>query len=109
MFVSDVDARGEDSQLADSLARIIQETDPAIAGVGAAERPYLSPRCAVSSLSGAILHRPGQPKVMVPTCSNEHPSQVHYHHNPQHLLSPRSHNTGQHDLRFGVTCQHFAL
>ncbi|TNM86134.1 hypothetical protein fugu_008405 [Takifugu bimaculatus] len=90
----DVEARGGDSQLADSLARIIQETDPAIAGVGAAERPFLSPRSSVSSLTGAILQGPGQPKVMVQTCSNEHSTQVHYHHNPQHSQSPRSHNTG---------------
>uniref|UniRef100_H2RNJ2 Protein PAT1 homolog 1 n=1 Tax=Takifugu rubripes TaxID=31033 RepID=H2RNJ2_TAKRU len=72
-------ARGGDSQLADSLARIIQETDPAIAGVGAAERPFLSPRSSVSSLTGAILQGPGQPKVMVQTCSNEHSTQVNSH------------------------------
>lgn len=86
--------------MADSLARIIQETDPAIAGVGAAERPFLSPRSSVSSLTGAILQGPGQPKLMVQTCSNEHSTQVHYHHNPQHSLSPRSHNTGQYDKSF---------
>lgn len=98
-FVPDVEDRGGDSQLADSLARIIQETDPAIAGVGTAERPLLSPRSSSSSLSGAILHGPGQPRLMVQTGSNEHSSRVHYQHKPQHPLSPRSPITGQHDLQ----------
>lgn len=91
MFISDVEDRGGDSQLADSLTRIIQETDPAIAGVGAAERPFLSPRSSASSVPGR------QPRLMVQTSSNEHSTRAHYHHNPQHPLSPRSPITGQHD------------
>lgn len=83
--------------MADSLARIIQETDPAIAGVGTAERPFLSPRSSASILSGAILHGVGQPRHMVQTGSNEDSSRVHYHHKPQHPLSPRAPITGQHD------------
>lgn len=98
MFISDVEDKGGDSQLADSLAKIIQEADPAIAGVGAAERPFLSPKSSASGLSGArsLGHGPRQPRLMVQTCSNEHSTRVHYQHNPQHQLSPRSPITGQH-------------
>lgn len=46
--VSDAEDRGGEGDLAESLARFILDADPAIAGVGAAERP--SP--ALSSLSG---------------------------------------------------------
>lgn len=97
MFVSDREDQGGDLQLADSLARIIQETDPAIAGVGTSEKPFMSPKFSASSLSGAILHGPGQPRFMAQTGSNEHSSRVHYHHTLQHPLSPRSPITGQHD------------
>lgn len=46
--VSDAEDRGGEGDLAESLARFILDADPAIAGVGSAERP--SP--ALSSLSG---------------------------------------------------------
>uniref|UniRef100_A0A672FJU4 Protein PAT1 homolog 1 n=1 Tax=Salarias fasciatus TaxID=181472 RepID=A0A672FJU4_SALFA len=55
-LVSDVDDRPGDGDLAESLARLILDADPAIAGVGAAERPGLprgvSPGSALSSLHG---------------------------------------------------------
>uniref|UniRef100_A0A8D0A4L0 Protein PAT1 homolog 1 n=1 Tax=Sander lucioperca TaxID=283035 RepID=A0A8D0A4L0_SANLU len=43
LVFSDVEDRGGEGDLAESLARLILEADPAIAGVGAAERPGPSP------------------------------------------------------------------
>uniref|UniRef100_A0A672FR57 Protein PAT1 homolog 1 n=1 Tax=Salarias fasciatus TaxID=181472 RepID=A0A672FR57_SALFA len=59
-LVSDVDDRPGDGDLAESLARLILDADPAIAGVGAAERPGLprgvSPGSALSSLKPLMHH-----------------------------------------------------
>uniref|UniRef100_A0A3Q3RNZ3 Protein PAT1 homolog 1 n=1 Tax=Mastacembelus armatus TaxID=205130 RepID=A0A3Q3RNZ3_9TELE len=49
--------RGGDGELAESLARFILEADPAVAGVGAAERPGPSPSSSGSSLSTQQLDR----------------------------------------------------
>lgn len=46
-----MDERSGGSDLAESLARFILDADPAIAGVGAAERPAPSPGSAGSVLS----------------------------------------------------------
>uniref|UniRef100_A0A8C9ZZS5 Protein PAT1 homolog 1 n=1 Tax=Sander lucioperca TaxID=283035 RepID=A0A8C9ZZS5_SANLU len=51
LVFSDVEDRGGEGDLAESLARLILEADPAIAGVGAAERPGPSPSSSGSSLS----------------------------------------------------------
>ncbi|XP_059191046.1 protein PAT1 homolog 1 isoform X2 [Centropristis striata] len=82
----DVEDRGGDPGLAESLARLILEADPAIAGVGAAERPGPSPSSSGSSLSA--LQCLDQPRVL-PQPSIPHPTQPHQHpHHPQHQLPP---------------------
>ncbi|XP_040042689.1 protein PAT1 homolog 1 isoform X1 [Gasterosteus aculeatus] len=83
---SDVDDRGG-GDLAESLARLILEADPAIAGVGAAERPGPSPSSSRSSLSALQgLNRPGVP---AQPSSIPHPIQPHQHpQHPQHELPP---------------------
>ncbi|KAM8880271.1 protein PAT1 homolog 1 isoform 2-T2 [Spinachia spinachia] len=76
---------GGGGDLAESLARLILEADPAIAGVGAAERPGQSPNSSGSSLSALQgLNCPGVPP---PSSSIPHAIQPHQHpQHPQHQL-----------------------
>ncbi|XP_041839245.1 protein PAT1 homolog 1 [Melanotaenia boesemani] len=67
----DVDDRAGEGDLAESLARLILEADPAIAGVGAAERPGPSSGPAGSSLSA--LHGLDQPRILPQPTSIPHP------------------------------------
>lgn len=79
---AEFDDRGGDGDLAESLARFILDADPAIAGVGAAERhgPSLSSqRSTLSALPGL-----GQPRGLPQPSSIPH---QHPHH-PQHQLPP---------------------
>ncbi|XP_017297156.1 protein PAT1 homolog 1 [Kryptolebias marmoratus] len=76
----DADDRAREGGLAESLARLILEADPAIAGVGAAERPSPSPGSAGSGLSA--LRGLDQPRVLPQSSSIPH--QQH----PQHQLPP---------------------
>uniref|UniRef100_A0A7N8XYM0 Protein PAT1 homolog 1 n=1 Tax=Mastacembelus armatus TaxID=205130 RepID=A0A7N8XYM0_9TELE len=75
----DVEDRGGDGELAESLARFILEADPAVAGVGAAERPGPSPSSSGSSLSTQQLDRsrvqPQPSSIPHPTQSNQEPQQ----------------------------------
>ncbi|XP_068582870.1 protein PAT1 homolog 1 [Cebidichthys violaceus] len=83
----DVEDRGGGGDLAESLARLILEADPAIAGVGAAERPSPSPSSSRSSLSA--LQGLDRPRVPPQPSSIPHPTQTHQHcHHPQHQLPP---------------------
>ncbi|XP_031722909.1 protein PAT1 homolog 1 isoform X2 [Anarrhichthys ocellatus] len=83
----DVEDRGGGGDLAESLARLILEADPAIAGVGAAERPGPSPSSSRSSLSA--LQGLDRPRVRPQPSSIPHPTQPHQHpHHPQHQLPP---------------------
>lgn len=88
-LISDVDDQGGDGDLADSLARLILEADPAIAGVGAAEKPILSLRSSGSSLS--TLQGLNQPKVTPQPSLIPHPTQLH----PQTQLPPGSSISGK--------------
>lgn len=88
-LISDVDDQGGDGDLADSLARLILEADPAIAGVGAAEKPILSLRSSGSSLS--TLQGLNQPKVAPQPSLIPHPTQLH----PQTQLPPGSSISGK--------------
>lgn len=93
-FVSDVDDRGGGGDLAESLARLILEADPAIAGVGAAERP--NPSSGASGSSQSVLQGLDRPRVMPQPSSIPHPSQPHQHsHHPQHQLPPGPSTSGQ--------------
>uniref|UniRef100_A0A3P8TVF0 Protein PAT1 homolog 1 n=1 Tax=Amphiprion percula TaxID=161767 RepID=A0A3P8TVF0_AMPPE len=69
----DVEDRPGDGDLAESLARLILEADPAIAGVGAAERPGPPPGSSGSTLPG--LHGLDQPRVLqqTPSIPHQHP------------------------------------
>ncbi|XP_056264547.1 protein PAT1 homolog 1 isoform X2 [Pseudoliparis swirei] len=83
----DVEDRGGGVDLAESLARLILETDPAIAGVGAAERPGPSQSSSCSSLSD--LQCLDRSRVLPQSSTISHPNQPHQHsHHPQHQLSP---------------------
>lgn len=62
VFFSDAEDRAGQGGLAESLARLILEADPAVAGVGAAERPGSSPGSAGSGASA--LRRMDQPRVL---------------------------------------------
>lgn len=74
-------------ELAESLARLILDADPAIAGVGAAERPGPSPGASGTSLSA--LRGLDQSRVLPQPSSIPHPPQPHQHpHRPQHQLPP---------------------
>ncbi|XP_076584217.1 protein PAT1 homolog 1 isoform X4 [Chaetodon auriga] len=80
---TDVEDRGGEGDLAESLARLILEADPAIAGVGAAERPGPSLSSSGSSLSA--LQGLDQPRLLPPPSSIPHLTQPHQHpHHPQH-------------------------
>ncbi|KAI3352641.1 hypothetical protein L3Q82_019222, partial [Scortum barcoo] len=82
-----VEDRGGEGALAESLARLILEADPAIAGVGAAERPGPPPSSSGSSLTA--LQGLDRPKVLPQPSSSPHPTQQHQHlHHPQHQLPP---------------------
>uniref|UniRef100_A0A1A8IH40 Protein PAT1 homolog 1 n=2 Tax=Nothobranchius kuhntae TaxID=321403 RepID=A0A1A8IH40_NOTKU len=70
----DADDRAREGGLAESLARLILEADPAIAGVGAAERPRPSPSSSASSLS--VLHSLDQPRVLLQSSSIPHQRQL---------------------------------
>ncbi|XP_054460192.1 protein PAT1 homolog 1 [Anoplopoma fimbria] len=79
----DMEDRGRGGDLAESLARLILEADPAIAGVGAAERPSPS-RSSLSTLQGL-----DRPRVLPQPPSIPHATQPHQHsHHPQHQLPP---------------------
>ncbi|KAM6939572.1 protein PAT1 homolog 1 [Xenentodon cancila] len=67
----DVDDRAGEGNLAESLARFILDADPAIAGVGAAERPSVSPGTTGSGLSA--LHGLDQSRVLPKPTSIQHP------------------------------------
>ncbi|KAM7393556.1 hypothetical protein PAMP_020419 [Pampus punctatissimus] len=74
------DRGGRGGDLAESLARLILEADPAIAGVGAAERPGPSPSSSGSSLSA--LQGLDRPRVLPQPSPIPHPTQAHQH--PHH-------------------------
>uniref|UniRef100_A0A4W6CYX9 Protein PAT1 homolog 1 n=1 Tax=Lates calcarifer TaxID=8187 RepID=A0A4W6CYX9_LATCA len=88
IVISDVEDRGGEGELAESLARLILEADPAIAGVGATERP-----CPSLSLP------PGH-----------HPSSMLSYQQQQHLMRSRgsapisqmnSHSIWENSMGFG--------
>ncbi|CAI5678926.1 unnamed protein product [Oreochromis niloticus] len=81
---SDVEDRVGEGDLAESLARLILDADPAIAGVGAAKRPGLSPSSSGSGLSA--LRGLDQPRVLPQPSPIPPPTQPHQH--PQHQLPP---------------------
>ncbi|XP_058496741.1 protein PAT1 homolog 1 isoform X2 [Solea solea] len=80
------DRGGGGGDLAESLARLILEADPAIAGVGATERPALSLSSTGSSISA--LHGLERPTVLPQLSSIPHPTHSHQAHHPQHQLPP---------------------
>ncbi|XP_040001628.1 protein PAT1 homolog 1 isoform X2 [Xiphias gladius] len=89
----DVEDRGREGGLAESLARLILEADPAIAGVGATERPCPSISSSGSSL--AALQGLDRPRVLpqhssIPTQPHQHPR------HPQHQLPPGPSTSGLH-------------
>ncbi|GLD61132.1 protein PAT1 homolog 1 [Lates japonicus] len=90
---SDVEDRGGEGELAESLARLILEADPAIAGVGATQRP-----CPSLSSSGpglSALQGLDRPRVLPQHSSIPHPTQPHQHpHHPQHQLPPGPSTSG---------------
>lgn len=73
-----------EGDLAESLARLILDADPAIAGVGAAERPGLPSSSSGSGLSA--LRGLDQPRVLPQPSPILPPTQPHQH--PQHQLPP---------------------
>ncbi|XP_037546048.1 protein PAT1 homolog 1 [Nematolebias whitei] len=77
----DAEDRAGEGGLAESLARLILEADPAIAGVGAAERPGSSPGSTGSGTSS--LHRLDQPRVLPQSSIPQ-----------QHQLPPGPHTSG---------------
>ncbi|MEQ2166098.1 hypothetical protein GOODEAATRI_024181 [Goodea atripinnis] len=77
-FFSDADDQSGGSNLVESLARFILDADPAIAGVGAAERPVPPPGSAGPGLSA--LPGPDQHRVL------PQPSSIPQKHQPQHQL-----------------------
>lgn len=80
--------------MAESLARLILEADPAIAGVGATERP-----CPSLSSSGpglSALQGLDRPRVLSQHSSIPHPTQPHQHpQHPQHQLPPGPSTSGE--------------
>ncbi|XP_035492851.2 protein PAT1 homolog 1 [Scophthalmus maximus] len=86
----DVEDRGGEGDLAESLARLILEADPAIAGVGATERP--SPSLIATGASLSALHGLDRPRVLQQHSSIPHPHQPPHHH--QHQLPPGPSTTG---------------
>ncbi|XP_029287784.1 protein PAT1 homolog 1 isoform X2 [Cottoperca gobio] len=83
----DMEDRGGGGGLAESLARLILEADPAIAGVGAAERPGPSSSSSGSSLSP--LQGLERPRVLPQPSCIPHLTQSHQlPHHPQHQLPP---------------------
>ncbi|XP_028998939.1 protein PAT1 homolog 1 [Betta splendens] len=90
---SDVEERGGGGgDLAESLARLILDADPAIAGVGAAERPSLSSGSlgpGLTALQGLDRNR-----VLPQSSSIPHPSQTHQHTHPHHQLPPGPSTSG---------------
>ncbi|XP_071361837.1 protein PAT1 homolog 1 isoform X2 [Trachinotus anak] len=89
----DVEDRGGEGDLAESLARLILEADPAIAGVGATQRPCPSLSSSGSSLSA--LQGLDRPRVLPQTSSIPHPTQPHQHpHHPQNQLPPGPSSSG---------------
>uniref|UniRef100_A0A3Q2PR29 Protein PAT1 homolog 1 n=1 Tax=Fundulus heteroclitus TaxID=8078 RepID=A0A3Q2PR29_FUNHE len=98
----DADERSGGSDLAESLARLILDADPAIAGVGAAERPAPSPGSAGPGLSGLL--GLDQPRVLP-----QPPSMPHQHQLPPAAPAPGlppssmlSYQQQQHLLRRGA-------
>ncbi|XP_062243549.1 protein PAT1 homolog 1 isoform X1 [Platichthys flesus] len=75
----DVEDRGGEGDLAESLARLILEADPAIAGVGATERPCQSLSSTASTHT--TFHRLDQPRVLP---QHSIPNPTHSHQPPQH-------------------------
>ncbi|XP_041641967.1 protein PAT1 homolog 1 [Cheilinus undulatus] len=86
----DVEDRAGGGDLAESLARLILEADPAIAGVGAAERP--GPPLSSSGSSLSALQGLDRSRVLPQPSSIPHPGQ-HPHH-PQHQLPPGPSTSG---------------
>lgn len=82
LICAESDDRGGDGELAESLARFILDADPAIAGVGAAERPGPSPSSQRSPLSA--LPGLGRPRGLPPSIPH------------QHQLPPGPSNAGEH-------------
>ncbi|KAK2815552.1 hypothetical protein Q5P01_026019 [Channa striata] len=93
LLLTDVEERGGGGDLAESLARLILEADPAIAGVGAAEKPSPSPSSSGSSLTA--LQGVERPNVQPQPSPISHPTQPHQHpHHPQHQLPPGPSTSG---------------
>ncbi|XP_020512423.1 protein PAT1 homolog 1 [Labrus bergylta] len=89
----DAEDRASEGGLAESLARLILEADPAIAGVGAAERPGPPPGSSGSSLSA--LQGLDRSRVLSQPSSIPHPGQPHqHHHHAQHQLPPGPSTSG---------------
>lgn len=89
----DVEERGGEGDLAESLARLILDADPAIAGVGAAERPGPSPSSSGSGLS--TLQGPDPPRVRAQPSSIPLPTQPYQHpHHPQNQPPPGPSTSG---------------
>nr|XP_020442644.1 protein PAT1 homolog 1 [Monopterus albus] len=86
----DVEDRGGDGDLAESLARLILEADPAIAGVGAAERP--GPAASSSGSGPSALQGRDRPRGLPQPSSSQHPPEPHQH--PQQQLPPRPSTSG---------------
>lgn len=91
-IVSDVEDRRREGDLAESLARLVLEADPAIAGVGAAERPGPS----LNSRMG----QDSRPKVLAQPPPVQHPTQ--HPHQPSHQMpvGPLSSGEGSTDTYF---------
>ncbi|XP_019735250.1 protein PAT1 homolog 1 isoform X1 [Hippocampus comes] len=83
---SDVEDGRREGHLAESLARLVLEADPAIAGVGAAERPVFSQNQRLEHESRSrLLHQAS------PISHSPHPHQ----HPQQHQRPPGSSTSGQ--------------
>lgn len=96
-LLSDAEDQGREGDLAESLARLILEADPAIAGVGAAERPAPPPTSAGPALSA--LQGLDRARVPPQTSSIPHPSQLHqppHHHQHQLPAGPSTSGQNQH-------------
>lgn len=90
----DAEDRAGEGDLAESLARLILDADPAIAGVGAAERPGPPPSSSGPGLS--THHRMDQARALPQPSSIPHPSQAHQHpHHTQHQLPAGPSTTGE--------------
>ncbi|XP_056228473.1 protein PAT1 homolog 1 [Seriola aureovittata] len=89
----DVEDRRGEGDLAESLARLILEADPAIAGVGATQRPCPPMGSSGSGLSA--LQGLDRPRVLPQHCSIPQPTQPHQHpHHPQNQLPPGPSTSG---------------